>query len=1169
MASETKVGELVIDLKARVEGLEKGLETARKKLQSIEEQNKQVKSSNGQLDASFIAMSASIVASLVKIKSAIDDGVQKYNSYTNSMRALQKTAKATNNSMVEIEETIDDVNKLKLMDDSDVTAATKNLLTYGFTVKQTGEVLNVLQDAAVGNRQANYTLSEAVRVTTEGIRMENSVLSDAAGVQKNIAKMYEEHAQKIGKTTDSLTQAEKVQAVYNGIMDEATMFTGSAVEMAQGYQGQQAQLNATNLELSRTIGESMIPALTQYSSLQLAITKGLTEFVKNHKTATSGVISFTTTLLAMMVGLTAARKAYLSYKAAAEAANMTTKAFTATLMSNPITIIALGIAGAISGLSMLTTAISENEEATAKLEATTKRYNEIKNGTFTYTDENIAKLESDKAKIEKQIGLMEKEIELQEKINQLENSSVSGSDLTVKNINLATYNAQLKATQKELKKARDEDDSFGNSLAELKNRLATNTDGLREANAIKKIKIALDTETVKAQQKEAAQLKLNVEQMQKYLEVVKKGDSSTTEYQDAVKELAKTYPEAANAEGIIIDLAQDYINAEKAKADEAWNTSQTTIKGNIDVINKFKEMVEAAKDNEVAQKQLAESIGIAYENIIPTLTSVLNILDIMSNVAPGTVAGITPKTSSTKRSTASKGSSSYSNKQLDNYKKEIEHKKALDEISLRDELNMYEYALKHYAKTQDEKWELLEKIHSLQKEIREKTLDDYIADIQYKKAMNQISTQDEINMYKYALDNYAKTSAEKREIRQTIYELNKELAQKEKQLLDEQTKDYENYIQEQKNIRGASYDVVEQSADYDKIIEMHKKYLKQIMQDERLSLEERKQIYKEEVEAIKNYEEQKRNLRVQSIDNTVNQLTQAIKKELDEMYEKDRELIEKNLEEVEKWKNARINAINEEYDARIEAIEKELEALDKAEQQKSREEEDAEYERKKRRLEELIEFEHDSTTKANYQKELDNLVSEHQKVLNKRELEDKKTHLKEQKDVLKSEQDNKIKDIEEESNKRKAEYDKELEKLDKYYNEQISKAKETAEKMLLNPEQNQAKLINLLKSYGDAYELTGQTLGEKLLQGMGKGIEEKIYNFIQKFQDTIDTNIEKKIKEWTSSNYKYEAGKDKPQTKTVHVTQVNHIEQNPELPSELYRKMMNISQSLAQEFAGM
>ena len=97
--------------------------------------------------------------------------------------------------------------------------------------------------------------------------------------------MYEEYAQKIGKTTDALTQAEKVQAVYNGYVEEAKDFTGSAAEMANSYQGQQAQLNASSLELSRTIGEAMLPTLTQYSSMQLSITKGLTEFSKEHKAA--------------------------------------------------------------------------------------------------------------------------------------------------------------------------------------------------------------------------------------------------------------------------------------------------------------------------------------------------------------------------------------------------------------------------------------------------------------------------------------------------------------------------------------------------------------------------------------------------------------------------------------------------------------------------------------------------------------------------------------------------------------------------------------------------------------------------------------------------------------------------------------------------------------------
>ena len=59
--------------------------------------------------------------------------------------------------------------------------------------------------------------------------------------------MYEDYAKSIGKSIDALTQAEKVQAVYNGIMDEAAMFTGTAEEMASGYQGQQAGVHRRRL----------------------------------------------------------------------------------------------------------------------------------------------------------------------------------------------------------------------------------------------------------------------------------------------------------------------------------------------------------------------------------------------------------------------------------------------------------------------------------------------------------------------------------------------------------------------------------------------------------------------------------------------------------------------------------------------------------------------------------------------------------------------------------------------------------------------------------------------------------------------------------------------------------------------------------------------------------
>ncbi len=75
---------------------------------------------------------------------------------------------------------------------------------------------------------------------TEGIKNENSILVDNAGVTKNVAKMWEDYAKKIGVTTTSLTQAQKVQAEYEGIMAETAMQAGDLEKLSGTLAGSQA-----------------------------------------------------------------------------------------------------------------------------------------------------------------------------------------------------------------------------------------------------------------------------------------------------------------------------------------------------------------------------------------------------------------------------------------------------------------------------------------------------------------------------------------------------------------------------------------------------------------------------------------------------------------------------------------------------------------------------------------------------------------------------------------------------------------------------------------------------------------------------------------------------------------------------------------------------------------
>ena len=943
--------------------------------------------------------------------------------------------------------------------------------------------------------------------------MENSVLSDASGVSKNIAQMYEEYAASIGKSSDALTQAEKVQAVYNGFMSEAGDFAGTAAETAKEYQGQQAQLNATNLELSRTLGESMIPALTQYNSILLSIMKGLTEFVSNHKSATSGIITFTTTLLAMVVGLTTAKKAYTAYKAAADAANMTTKAFTVSLLTNPITLIAVAFAAVTAGISIFNTKLQESidkmEEASEKEKTLAEALNNWGKNDMTYTEEEESIVKKERDEAEEIVKIYDEKAnkiaEIEQKIKENKESDEANFIKNNRDFELKDEWADALVELEDYKKQLEEN---GKTIDDYRTRVNTLTKTLDLNDAKQKYLTATNQKAHRETLINIAQTKADINGKQKLLDILKQGKTNTEQYTDAKNQLVKVYPELAKVNENTIASTQAAIDAENAAADAEWANAQIAIQASILEVQAMMSNSEQIQTIALATKQSVEEVTASLQNQI-------NILGNLAKLSPEDFKGsvtttYVPKVSTPSRSTSS--SSVYENKRLDNYKSLIEYKKSLDQISLKEE----------------------------------------------------------ISMYQKALNSYAKTTEEKRELRTKIYELNKELAQKEKEMLDQQTEDYEAYIQEQINNRGAAYDVKEQTKDYDAIIKMHKNYLNQIMKDERLSLDERKEIYREELQTIRDYEQQKRDLRVESIDNTVSQLTNAITKQLEELQEKDKEMIDKNLEEVEKWKNARIDAINEEYDARIEAIDKELEALNKAEEQKLRDEEDSEYERKRKRLEELIAFEHDATNKANYQKQLDELVADYQKTLEERALQDKKDILEEQKDQIQEEQDAQIEAIENEAEKRKESYEQQLDELEKYYDEQIDMAQQTAEKMLLNVEDNQKQILNLLKNYADAYEITGQSLGEKLAQGINEGVTKNIQNIIQKIQDTIDTNIENKLKEWTKGSYTYRAGQSKPQVtnKTINVYQTNNIEQNPELPSETYRKLKAVDEQLAAQLAG-
>lgn len=170
---------------------------------------------------------------------------------------------------------------------NNAVGAYKNLALRGYSSDQIQKTMNALKNSATFARQSTYSLGDAVQTATEGLKNENSVVVDNAGVTKNVAKMWEDYAKKIGKTTNNLTQAEKIQAEVNGILEETKFQSNDATLYANTYSGKIAQLNSAFTNMKTAIGNAIQPL----AKLFVPIITTAVNVVTKLFTALSGLLS--------------------------------------------------------------------------------------------------------------------------------------------------------------------------------------------------------------------------------------------------------------------------------------------------------------------------------------------------------------------------------------------------------------------------------------------------------------------------------------------------------------------------------------------------------------------------------------------------------------------------------------------------------------------------------------------------------------------------------------------------------------------------------------------------------------------------------------------------------------------------------------------------------------
>lgn len=353
--------ELVVAIRVSAENADAAIESIKDGIESIggsvETLNKEgekafepMKRGANEAAAAQAALAAASATTFAAITKAVEDGTAAYNEFTAAQKGLQSIASGKGINQDALAKSLDGVTDA-FLDAGSAATAYKNLLSRGYSLDQATTTIERLKDAAAFGRAANLSLADAVVTATEGIRQENSILVDNAGVTKNVAKMWEDYAKARGLTTASLTQAQKVEAEYLGIIQETQLQVGDLAKAADTLAGAQAENAAVSKELATTYGDALAPSI-QY------VTETGTAFLETVK----GVVSSAPGLTA---GITAAAAAMALYTTVAKAAAtaQTILAAGTGIVSSPMMAIAAAIGVVTAGYTEYKKAQEEAAEA--------------------------------------------------------------------------------------------------------------------------------------------------------------------------------------------------------------------------------------------------------------------------------------------------------------------------------------------------------------------------------------------------------------------------------------------------------------------------------------------------------------------------------------------------------------------------------------------------------------------------------------------------------------------------------------------------------------------------------------------------------------------------------------------------------------------------------------
>lgn len=177
------------------------------------------------------------VFSITKIAKFSNDCVNEAGKLQASLIGLQSITEGQGRSFTKAKGFIGDYIKDGLVPMNEAVTAYKNLAMRGYDDSQIRSTMLALKDASSFGRQASLSMGQAISSATEGLKNENSILVDNAGVTKNVSMMWKDYAKNIGTSVDKLTTQQKIQAEVNGVLNETRFQTRRCCKICTNISG--------------------------------------------------------------------------------------------------------------------------------------------------------------------------------------------------------------------------------------------------------------------------------------------------------------------------------------------------------------------------------------------------------------------------------------------------------------------------------------------------------------------------------------------------------------------------------------------------------------------------------------------------------------------------------------------------------------------------------------------------------------------------------------------------------------------------------------------------------------------------------------------------------------------------------------------------------------------